>query len=93
MVGFAFVSSQGHAQIRLDRALWLHGNVGFGVSLQASGRANPRIKIEDVCTLHRGVSTFLILGWGPNIPTLVPRNTVRLGFMPFFMPVPEGGVR
>ena len=56
-------------------------------------RANPSIKIEDVCTLHRGVSTFLILGWGPNIPTLVPRNTVRLGFMPFFMPVPEGGVR
>ena len=56
-------------------------------------RANPRIKIEDVCTLHRGVSTFLILGWGPNIPTLVPRNTVRLGFMPFFMPVPEVGVR
>ena len=93
MVGFAFVSSQGHAQTRLDRALWLHGNVGFGVSLQASGRANPSIKIEDVCTLKTGVSTFLILGWGPNIPTLVPRNTVRLGFMPFFMPVPEGGVR
>ena len=59
MVGFAFVSSQGHVQTRLDRALWLHGNVGFGVSLQASGRANPRIKIEDVCTLHRGVNTFL----------------------------------
>ena len=93
MVGFAFVFSPWQSCSKLCSAHWLNENVGFGVSLQASGRANPRIKIEDVCTLHRGVSTFLILGWGPNIPTLVPRNTVRLGFMPFFMPVPERGVR
>lgn len=61
--------------------------VGFCTQTSVRKGQSPGIRIDDVMHPAMGVGIILILGGGPNIPRLVPRNTIRRSSHLLFIPM------